>query len=130
MLKPGIWKILAKKIYADGIDSAVSFYTVAKENNPDDYNFDEAQLNGLGYRLLNENMNAEALKVFELNVDAYPESANVYDSYADALVVKGDSLEALENYKRCFKMDSSLTYAKDKALKLAEELKLDLEFNE
>ena len=128
--KPGIWNPLTERIFEDGIDSAISFYKSSKENNEADYNFDEAQLNVLGYRLLNEEMNVEALKIFQLNIDAFPDSANVYDSYADALMVKGDSLEALENYKRCFKMDSTLIYAKDKATNLAQQLKVDLDFNE
>jgi predicted negative regulator of RcsB-dependent stress response len=51
-------------------------------------------------------------------LEEYPTSANTYDSYGDALLQKGDSLEALKNFKRCFELDSTLDYSKDKALKL------------
>jgi predicted negative regulator of RcsB-dependent stress response len=58
-----------------------------------------------------------------LNRDEYPKSANVYDSYGDALLMQGDSIQALANFKKCFEMDDSLMYAKDKAEDLENALK-------
>jgi hypothetical protein len=63
--------------------------------------------------------------VFKLNVDQYSTSANTYDSYGDALLIKGDSLNALHNFKRCFEMDSTLIFAYDKATKLETALNLN-----
>jgi len=42
----------------------------------------EARLNDLGYSLLQQKKVAEAITVFKVNVDLYPQSANVYDSLA------------------------------------------------
>ena len=75
-------------------------------------------INYLGNRLLKSGHIDESLKIFNLNMTEYPNSGNTYDSYADALLAKGDSLNALEHYKICYDMDSTLTYAKNKYLRL------------
>jgi cytochrome c-type biogenesis protein CcmH/NrfG len=47
----------------------------------------------------------EAVKVFELNVKAYPESWNVYDSLGEAYMVKGDLELAAKNYEKSLKLN-------------------------
>jgi predicted alpha/beta superfamily hydrolase len=55
----------------------------------------EPVLNGLGYNVLLGLKKPEvAIWVFRRNVALYPESANVYDSLADALIAKGDTSAA------------------------------------
>jgi predicted alpha/beta superfamily hydrolase len=61
----------------------------------------EQVLNQLGYNVLTGlNKPDLALWIFRRNIDAYPESANVYDSFADALLVKGDTVAARAQLKR------------------------------
>ncbi|MEM6516086.1 MAG: serine hydrolase, partial [Bacteroidota bacterium] len=114
LLKKDIRSVLAKTIYDKGIDAAIEEYKVIKSNKPEDYAFSEGQINRLGYELLGEDMADEALAIFELNTQEYPESGNVYDSYADALLVKGDSTKALQNFSKAFKIDSTLSFSKEK----------------
>ncbi|WP_298894590.1 serine hydrolase [uncultured Psychroserpens sp.] len=113
--KPNIKNVLAKTIFEENINKAIAQYKNLKSNSPDAYNFAETELNILGYGLLNENRVDAAVAIFKLNTEQFPESANPYDSYGDALVIKGDTLNALKNYRKCFEMDSTLQYAKDKA---------------
>jgi len=42
----------------------------------------------------------EAIAVFEYNVQAYPQSANVYDSLAEAFEKKGEREKAIRHYAR------------------------------
>lgn len=112
--KKSIRAEMAKKLFEENTASALAHYTDLKTNNPDHYNFDESELNILGYTLMNEDRLEDALQIFELNIKQYPESANPYDSFGDALLAKGDTIRALENFKKCFSMDSTLTYSKDK----------------
>lgn len=114
MPKISVYNDMAKLTFESGVDDAVAWYHKVKSDTVA-YAVNEQDINRFGYGLLNEDRIDDALKIFELNTKEYPESANPYDSYADALILKGDSLKALENYKRCFKMDSTLTYAQDKA---------------
>ena len=47
-------------------------------------------------------------------MEEYPGSANVYDSYGDALIAKGDTVNALLNFKKAFAMDATMTATKEK----------------
>jgi len=58
----------------------------------------EALLNRLGYQLLGQNKNAEALDIFKKNVQKYPESANVYDSLGEGLEQDNQLEQALKQY--------------------------------
>jgi predicted alpha/beta superfamily hydrolase len=59
----------------------------------------EAYLNILGYEFLNIRNLEEALKIFAHNIKLHPNSANVYDSYGEALERDGQLEKALENYQ-------------------------------
>ncbi len=71
-----------------------------------DYSADipEATLNNIGYRLMQNAQIDKAVEVFEYNVELYPNSANVYDSFAEALEKFGKKKEAAENYEIAVKI--------------------------
>ncbi|MCU7549009.1 alpha/beta hydrolase-fold protein [Chitinophagaceae bacterium LB-8] len=80
---------------------------------------DEGMINSYGYYLLNSAKDVDrALEFFKKNVENYPQSANVYDSYAEALLVKGDKENALINYEKAFAMDPTNTGARDIIIEL------------
>jgi len=57
-------------------------------------------INRLGYfHLRNEDI-AAALQLFRLNVEMFPESYNVYDSYGESLMVNGQIELAIQNYNK------------------------------
>lgn len=58
----------------------------------------EPYLNSLGYEFLNAHNSDEALAIFAYNIKLYPNSANVYDSYGEALEKDGQMEKAEENY--------------------------------
>ena len=53
----------------------------------------------------------EAVEILKLNVEAYPASANVYDSLAEAYLVSGDAALAIQNYEKSLSLDPSNTNA-------------------
>lgn len=55
----------------------------------------EGVLNALGYQRLADDETARAIELLELNVELYPDSANVYDSLADAYLAAGRRDDAL-----------------------------------
>jgi hypothetical protein len=66
-----------------------------------DERFPEMETNNLGYGALQFLKNpALAVWVFRQNVDAYPESANVYDSLGDGLLAQGDTTAAIAQFRR------------------------------
>ena len=66
----------------------------------------EARLNDLGYSLLREKRTADAIAVFKINVELYPQSANAYDSLGEAYVANGEKELAVASYKKSLELDS------------------------
>ena len=56
----------------------------------------ENAINQLGYEALGARRHADAIALFTLNVEAFPNSANTYDSLSDAYLEAGDRAKALE----------------------------------
>jgi tetratricopeptide (TPR) repeat protein len=69
------------------------------------YIFDENELNGLGYRLLSMERITDAIEILKLNVEAYPESWNAYDSLGEAYMKNGDREEAIKNYRKSLELN-------------------------
>ena len=68
------------------------------------FNF-EGEINRAGYNLLGGNRIKEAIYVFQLNTQLFPESANCYDSLAESYWRANDLEKARELYKKAIKMD-------------------------
>ena len=98
--RKSIAETLSATIASSGIDDATKQYRDFKAAAPATYNFDEDELNTLGYQLIQGKKLAEAIRIFQLNVEAYPESSNVYDSLGEAYMDDGKKSEAIANYKR------------------------------
>jgi len=60
----------------------------------------EGQMNTIAYELLGEGKNDEAIAAFKRNAERYPNSANVYDSLAEAYEKSGKLDLARSNYAR------------------------------
>ncbi len=95
---------MAEIIDQKGIDAGISFYK-DKEAADQDKKIPEPQINSLGYFYLRSGRLEDAEKIFKLNIEEYPESFNVYDSYAEALMKKGDNEGAIANYKQSIAID-------------------------
>jgi hypothetical protein len=76
------------------------------ENLSDEFGYTilipEALLNQLGYLLLAEERYDEAIAAFELNIDNYPESANVYDSLGEGYEAMNKLSLAKVNYEKAY----------------------------
>lgn len=119
--KPEIVQAMAIKILNGSIQDGISFYRREKVQKKGTYDFNlaESELNTLGYYLLEHGKNAEALEIFKLNTVEFPQSWNVFDSYAEALEGAGQKNEAIKNYKRSIELNQDNTHAKER-LKLME----------
>jgi D-alanyl-D-alanine-carboxypeptidase/D-alanyl-D-alanine-endopeptidase len=62
-------------------------------------------LNDWAYRMLSVGKKKEAVEIFKLNVSLFPESANVYDSLAEAYEANGERELAIKNYRRSLELD-------------------------
>lgn len=82
------------------IDKAAEIFDELRKATPDLVIFREAAMNAMGYQLLQQNRLADAAKAFKMNTDAYPNSANVWDSYADICQAQGDTETAITCYEK------------------------------
>jgi len=90
-----------------GYQHALEVYEELKKKDPS-FRPAETDLNDWAYRMLNGGgKQREALEIFKLNVFLYPESANVYDSLAEAFEAHGERELAIKNYKRALELDPS-----------------------
>lgn len=79
----------------------------------------EAELNDWGYRLLSTGRSREALAIFRLVADKFPQSANAHDSLAQAALINGDRASAITHYRRALDLDPTMDSAKKHLEELA-----------
>ena len=84
------------------------------------YDFGEDSLNNLGYELLEKNDAASAIQAFQLNAQLYPQSANVWDSLAEAYMKSGDVKKAQANYEKALNLDPRDDHARQSLKKINE----------
>ena len=88
----------------NGSSAALQRYGELKKANSAGHP-DEGTLNGLGYLLLSSGKTAEAISVFQRNVQEYPNSGNVYDSLGEAYMKDGQKELAIQNYEKSLQRD-------------------------
>jgi tetratricopeptide (TPR) repeat protein len=110
--------VLQKTIDTTGIKSAVTQYYDLKRNHPKDYDFSEETLNRIGYVLLRRKKVDEAIEIFKLNVEAYPEGWNTYDSLGEGYMTAGNKELAIINYEKSLKLNPQNKLAVDALKKL------------
>jgi tetratricopeptide (TPR) repeat protein len=102
-----------------GYEQAIEVFKELKQKNPD-FQPLENDLNDWAYRMLNGGGKPkEALEIFKMNVFLYPNSANVYDSVAEAYE-NGNRKLAITNYKRSLELDPKNTKAAEQLKRLGE----------
>jgi tetratricopeptide (TPR) repeat protein len=87
-------------------------------NNPSVLLFTESQINALGYEYLFDGRIEEAIALFELNVEVFPHSWNVYDSLGEGYLEDGQYELAIMNYRKSLELNPNNRGALEKLEKL------------
>jgi tetratricopeptide (TPR) repeat protein len=95
---------IIEKALSDSLSAALAKVRKLKSDGAEIF-IEEAAINGIGYHLLGAERFVDAVDVFKLNVELFPESFNVYDSYAEALMRSGDTERAILNYRKSLKLN-------------------------
>jgi CubicO group peptidase (beta-lactamase class C family) len=109
--KISIVSALDKTIAEKGIAAGIAQYRDLKAKQPATYDFAEPELNRLGYQLLRNGKPKEAIEIFKLNVEAYPQGFNAYDSLAEAYMTINERELAIQNYKKSLELNPNNTNA-------------------
>ncbi|HEY2725790.1 MAG TPA: hypothetical protein VGI61_01345, partial [Parafilimonas sp.] len=75
-------------------------------------------LNLMAYDLLSKKNNAQAVIVFQLRVQEFPDDWDAFDSMGDGYAASGDTANAIANYRKAFEMNASDTISKVKMMEL------------
>jgi CubicO group peptidase (beta-lactamase class C family) len=116
-LSPNLHK-LRLALLKQGFNNAPAVAANLKKKDPA-FNPTEGELNGWGYKLLNQKQVAQSLAIFKLNVVLYPQSANAYDSLGEILELTDDKAGALTNYKRSLALNPDNKNAADRVAALS-----------
>jgi len=104
-----------------GLDSSIAEFHKLRTTEKDKYFFLEGGLNNVAYDLLNQNKVKEAIEIFKMNVELFPESFNVYDSLGEAYMKAGNKELAIENYEKSLKLNPESQSGKDALKRLNEQ---------
>lgn len=98
-----------QRLVQTGIQEVDEWLKESKKRN--DFTVNESSLNAFGYRLLyNSNKPKDAIKVFDLVVELYPESANAYDSAAEGYKEIGNFEKSIEYYRKAIEINGSVQF--------------------
>jgi CubicO group peptidase (beta-lactamase class C family) len=99
------FRLFYKDILARGA-AAIDEYREKRKNKTATVEFKESQINQLGYALLYgaKRVN-DAIAVFKLNTEDFPNSSNTYDSLGEAYMVAGEKDLAIRNYEKSVALD-------------------------
>jgi len=111
--------LLAATIASQGVEAAVrQFHAIEASPTASEHNLSEREINALGYDLLGHDKTKEAIRIFELNIEEYPKSANAYDSLGEAYMKKGDRDRAIASYRKSLELNPENRNATEMLAKL------------
>ena len=96
--------VLRETIQASGIEAARAKFKEIRSKT-DEYLVAEDKINNLGYEYLQAGKIKEAIEVFTLNTEAFPESFNVFDSLGEAYAAAGEKEQAIRNYRKSLELN-------------------------
>lgn len=98
----------------EGADAVLARYRDLRERyyGRGAYDFGEAALNQIGYHFLQGGDAEAAIRIFEVNAEHFEDSANAYDSLAEAHLASGNEDRARELYQRSLELNPRNANAK------------------
>jgi len=101
--KQSLAEVLLNLIGQEGLATAEARYESL--TNEGAYDLVESEINRAGYQLMQEGKLEAAATLFKWNMEAFPQSFNVYDSYGEVLMNMGQTEKAIEYYKKSIEIN-------------------------
>jgi sugar lactone lactonase YvrE len=98
-------------LQSDGVEAMIAEHRAWKSDPSTAAVFTETEVNALGYQVMSAGQLPAAIEIFKLNVEAYPNSWNVYDSLGEAYMNAGEKELAIENYEKSLQINPGNTNA-------------------
>jgi tetratricopeptide (TPR) repeat protein len=117
-LKDSAAYVVEQEIQSGGVSAGMKAYRRIRADKQNKLYFQENEFNALGYKLLGGGRTDDAIAVFKLNVEMYPDSANAYDSLGEAYLRQGRKELAIKNYRKSLELDPQNKNAEEKLKEL------------
>jgi CubicO group peptidase (beta-lactamase class C family) len=118
--KKSVADAFLQTLISSSLEKAVQQFQTLKTDKA--YVLNEGEMNALGYEFLAEEKKKEALAVFNLIVEAYPNSFNAYDSRGEAYMAIGDKAASIKDYKKSLELNPRNTGGIEKLKELGEKV--------
>ena len=98
-------RLFYRSILDQGAAPVLARYRETTKTGPRPEILTEAQMNSVGYWLLQRGKSGDAVEVFKQTVADHPQSANAYDSLGEAYIKLGDKEEAIKSYRKSLELN-------------------------
>jgi D-alanyl-D-alanine-carboxypeptidase/D-alanyl-D-alanine-endopeptidase len=102
------WKLLdtlRTTVKTQNVEAAIALYNRLKGSKNSSFVFEEKQLNYLGNELRREKKISDAIKIFELNLEAYPKSPMMYESLGEIYRRNGNKKKAITYFEKARELE-------------------------
>lgn len=103
---------IEQTIAESGIDAATARFAEMRTAEKENFRFDQKAFNNLGLKLKYSGKIKEAVGVFKMNVELFPESKDAWFSLAQGFVQNVDKEKAIQSYKKVLELDPNFGRAK------------------
>ena len=110
---------LASRILKEGGPESLETSLAKIKYLGDEVYFDEVSMDFLGTEWMNHDNIPEAIEVFELNAEIFPDSFSALNSLGTAYMRNGDTENAITNFKKSFALNPENRYAEEMLEELA-----------
>jgi len=97
--------MVEETLMESGIEAAKEAFWALNAKASSEVLFNESDFNALGYRLMGNSQIQEAIEIFKLNVEAFPDSWNGYDSLGEAYMNDGQIALAIKAYEKSIQLN-------------------------
>jgi dienelactone hydrolase/predicted negative regulator of RcsB-dependent stress response len=114
---PASFEAFRSELGRRGFSHAADVYAAMRKEKSD-FKLNETAVNSWGYELTADNHLPEAIDLFKLNVQIYPDSGDAFDSLGEAYMESGQKQLAIESYKKSLEKAPMNENAKEKLKEL------------
>jgi predicted alpha/beta superfamily hydrolase len=115
--------IYARNIVKDGFEAGREKFRVLARTFGFQEIFPEKTMARMGYVLLNQELFKDAVTLFRIATEYYPDSYRTYENLGEAYMLYGKKDLAIKNFEKSLEIYPENAYAKDMLIKLKNEIK-------
>ena len=119
--KRSVYEALLPLAAAGDIDAVVAEHQRLRRQPAENWEFGEKELLELGNALVHMKRDADAVRIYALNLEAHPQSAETYSRLSAAYARLGNTEKAMDSYREALRRDPGNKMAAEAVRRLEQE---------